>query len=825
VKVQLYHLTSGFWGTCDNEIARIGVIAHETGHFLGLPDLYDGSNGSGLGAYDLMGNSWGFDGDQKYAPMLSSWSKIKLGWVDPVPITHDGTYFLDPLHSNREVYVIEEKYAQNEYLLIENRQHTVSPYVFENKLPRPGLAIFHIDDDSSYGSEGHPHMEGWPENGQHYRVALLQADGDYHLERLPGLRGDFGDLFSEWGAHSIGPDGTSEGKQYPNTNSYGGSSIVTTGVHIKSIRTSQKTMSLEVSGLSPPPAQIDGQLTTTFVGGNYQAGNMFDLRATQDLTIDKIDIHTRETHMVSVVIYSRQGTFVGHESDFQDWQLHGITEVMGQGDSNPTPVDGFNPIHVTPDSPTGVYVTLQNGVMDYSSSGEVGDLFADDGKLSMTVGTGNRHSFQQFWRNRVFNGRFYYTLGTVTSGPTKAPTLQPTTSPTPYPLQTVSAPFRGGNGQSGVMFDIVAIDSLELVSIDINSESTSNEYTVEVWTIEGSYKDHSHSKDGWTGHGVVVTQGMGEGQPTVLSGFSPIHIEEGQTKGIYITDREGNMKYSSGVNGQGAILVGNENLHVLEGSGCRYPFGKSYTPRVVNANFHYKLASGLYSGVGSTESPSKAPTISPTANPTATRSDSDEKSITTTWESNNGQAGNMFNIQPWKTIMITSFDLHCEKTELVHLKIYMKEGTYIGFEASPASWGDPICETDVIGQGSGNPTPVPDGCFDPITADAFKEYSFYITLTTGDLRYTKINNDDEGDVFVENSDLTVFRGIGVRYEFGGIKGAGGVYRPRLWNGDIKYYVEDECHMKGEPCNVGSDCCVRHVCNDGVCDYMVDAVYF
>eukprot|EP00957_Ditylum_brightwellii_P128713 9819536-Ditylum_brightwellii.AAC.1 len=130
----------------------------------------------------------------------------------------------------------------------------------------------------------------------------------------------------------------------------------------------------------------------------------------------------------------------------------------------------------------------------------------------------------------------------------------------------------------------------------------------------------------------------------------------------------------------------------------------------------------------------------------------------------------------------------------------MKEGTYIGFEASPASWGDPICETDVIGQGSGNPTPVPDGCFDPITADAFKEYSFYITLTTGDLRYTKINNDDEGDVFVENSDLTVFRGIGVRYEFGGIKGAGGVYRPRLWNGDIKYYVEDECHMKGEPCN-------------------------
>ena len=170
-----YHRNPSLWNKTGSDIIRIRVIAHETGHFLGLPDLYDtdGSGSKGLGNYCLMANNWGPDGSQKYLPHLSAWSKVQLGWVKPIVILTSGSYSARKSCEFKDIFLIGNgtaNFGSGEYLLIENRQRCK----FDAKIPSTGLAIYHIDDTAAkYTTEGYPGSRsngqtGWPTNGNHY---------------------------------------------------------------------------------------------------------------------------------------------------------------------------------------------------------------------------------------------------------------------------------------------------------------------------------------------------------------------------------------------------------------------------------------------------------------------------------------------------------------------------------------------------------------------------------------------------------------------------------------------------------------------------------
>jgi len=193
VMVGDYHMETILNGVSGSTISTIAVGAHETGHFLGLPDLYDtDGSSSGIDTWGVMANSWGWDYTGDVPPSFSVWSKYVLGWISPFNLSQPGTYELNDIESNAEAFIISLPYADGEYLLIENRQ----PILADRQMPDGGLLIWHIDEmaNSENNFEGFYGQSLWPENGYHYMVAVLQADGEFDLEQ--GYGADEGDIFS-----------------------------------------------------------------------------------------------------------------------------------------------------------------------------------------------------------------------------------------------------------------------------------------------------------------------------------------------------------------------------------------------------------------------------------------------------------------------------------------------------------------------------------------------------------------------------------------------------------------------------------------------------
>jgi hypothetical protein len=137
--------------------------------------------------------------------------------------------------------MVTANFPPGEYLLIENRQPSC---LYDSRMGESGgLAIYHIDENVPYERmdvQGYPGQSGWPGNGNHYYLALLQADRQYDLEKGINL-GDNGDLFRD--GDVLVPSVSSQGP-YPNTDSYAyRKGVRRTGITVSNITTSGSTIS------------------------------------------------------------------------------------------------------------------------------------------------------------------------------------------------------------------------------------------------------------------------------------------------------------------------------------------------------------------------------------------------------------------------------------------------------------------------------------------------------------------------------------------------------------------------------------------------------
>lgn len=132
----------------------MGIFAHEFGHDIGLPDLYNASNGATVvGKWEVMDvGSWNTNSSGTSRPAhFGAWCKEFLGWVQPIIINetnnNQGVHQVNQTTSptNDSVCYRVNIEGDNEYFLIENRNKTVG--TFDEALPNRGILIWHIDDD------------------------------------------------------------------------------------------------------------------------------------------------------------------------------------------------------------------------------------------------------------------------------------------------------------------------------------------------------------------------------------------------------------------------------------------------------------------------------------------------------------------------------------------------------------------------------------------------------------------------------------------------------------------------------------------------------
>lgn len=154
-------------------------------------------------------------------------------------------------------------------------------------------------------------------------------------------------------------------------------------------------------------------------------------------------------------------------------------------------------------------------------------------------------------------------------------------------------------------------------------------------------------------------------------------------------------------------------------------------------------------------------------------------SITTTYASNNGLAGIMFDVIADSNLTINGMYTNLSVDSGV-FEIYYKTGTFIGYEQNSSVW-TLLGSSNVISNGINIPThlPIPFS----IAMNTGDTIAFYVTNTTGGssgLRYT--NATGTGALFISNGALSIYIGKGVTYPFG----SGSIFNDRAWNGTLNY---------------------------------------
>ena len=169
-------------------------------------------------------------------------------------------------------------------------------------------------------------------------------------------------------------------------------------------------------------------------GGYNFDGVMFDLVATQKVSIYSMDIISSYVGQSSIEIYIREQTWAGADADPTSWIKITAFDLVMNGFSEPTriPDNAFDQIEMSVGDIVSFYITSTGNLLQMTrySDSMTGSVHESTNELTMLVGVGKIYPFKGHEKGIVWNGRIFYDII-----PTSAPTPLPSTEgPTSIPI-------------------------------------------------------------------------------------------------------------------------------------------------------------------------------------------------------------------------------------------------------------------------------------------------------------------------------------------------------------------------------------------------------
>ncbi len=317
----------------------------------------------------------------------------------------------------------------------------------------------------------------------------------------------------------------------------------------------------------------------------------------------------------------------------------------------------------------------------------------------------------------------------------------------------VTAPENDGSG--GVFMSVTAGDQqVEIDSFETFVTGTGADAQVEVRVREGGYEGFTGSSSDWSAAQTVSVQRQGSADLSTITLNSPIIVEPGQTRSIYLhsTTTDAGIRYTGNSTNPPQTEWSNEHLTLFSDTAQTgvSPFaGSEFTPRTFAGAINYTVTGLFGTGVP-----------------------------------NNGSGGVFMNLRgKTQNIIINQFDVAFGGAVggSVDVEVWTRDGSYVGNDGSASGWT--LTQT-VQGTRQGDFTFSPLVLTDPIEIPEGQVRAVYLQAvsSTGGIRY---NGDPFSPAVTEWSDnqLELFSDVA---RVGATPFGGGPVTPRSFSGRIHY---------------------------------------